>query len=56
MNSIVFQETAKLKKPVPPEKVIELSDKLEPSNHSKKYPLITQNMGNYFHDCNISFL
>ena len=39
MNSIIFQETAKLKKPVPAEKVIELSDKLlEPSSHSKKYP------------------
>ena len=39
MNSVIFQETAKLKKPVPAEKVIELSEKLlEPSNHSKKYP------------------
>ena len=39
MNSVIFQETAKLKKPVPAEKVIELSDKLlEPSSHSKKYP------------------
>ena len=38
MNSVIFQETAKLKKPVPAEKVIELSDKLlEPSSHSKKY-------------------
>ena len=39
MKSVIFQETAKLKKPVPAEKVIELSDKLlEPSNHSKRYP------------------
>ena len=39
MNSAIFQETAKLKKPVPAEKVIELSEKLlEPSSHSKKYP------------------
>jgi len=39
MNSVIFQETAKLKKPVPAEKVIELSEKLlEPSNHSKRYP------------------
>ncbi len=39
MNPIIFQETAKLKKPVPAEKVIELSEKLlEPSRHSKKYP------------------
>ena len=39
MNSVIFQETAKLKKPVPAENVIELSDKvLEPSSHSKKYP------------------
>ena len=39
MNSVIYQETAKLKKPVPAEKVIELSDKLlEPSSHSKKYP------------------
>ncbi len=39
MNSVIFQETAKLKKPVPAEKVIELSEKLlEPSSHSKKYP------------------
>ena len=28
MNQTLFQETAKLKRPVPPEKVIELSDKL----------------------------
>jgi len=28
MNSVIFQETAKLKKPVPAEKVIELSEKL----------------------------
>ena len=35
MNSVIFQETAKLKKPVPAEKVIELSEKLlEPSSHS----------------------
>ena len=39
MNSVIFQETAKLKKPVPAEKVIELSEKLlKPSNHSKRYP------------------
>ena len=39
MNSIIFQETAKLKKPVPSEKVLELSEKLlEPSSHSKRYP------------------
>jgi fatty-acid desaturase len=39
MNSVIFQETAKLKKPVPAEKVTELSEKLlEPSKHSKKYP------------------
>jgi len=39
MNSVIFQETAKLKKPVPAEKVIELSEKLlEPSRHSKRYP------------------
>ena len=39
MNSVIFQETAKLKKPVPAEKVLELSDKLlEPSSHSKRYP------------------
>ncbi len=39
MNPVIFQETAKLKKPVPPEKVIELSDKLlKPSSHSKIYP------------------
>ena len=39
MNSVIFQETAKLKKPVPAEKVIELSEKLlEPSSHSRKYP------------------
>ena len=39
MKSVIFQETAKLKKPVPAEKVIELSDKLlEPSSHSKRYP------------------
>jgi len=39
MNSVIFQETAKLKKPVPSEKVIELSEKLlEPSSHSKRYP------------------
>ena len=39
MNSVIFQETAKLKKPVPTEKVIELSEKLlEPSSHSKRYP------------------
>jgi len=39
MNSVIFQETAKLKIPVPAEKVIELSDKLlEPSSHSKRYP------------------
>jgi len=39
MNSVIFQETAKLKKPVPAEKVIELSEKLlKPSSHSKRYP------------------
>jgi len=39
MNSVIFQETAKLKKPVPAEKVVELSEKLlEPSSHSKRYP------------------
>jgi stearoyl-CoA desaturase (delta-9 desaturase) len=39
MNPVIFQETAKLKKPVPTEKVIELSEKLlEPSSHSKRYP------------------
>jgi len=39
MNSVIFQETAKLKKPVPAEKVIELSEKLlEPSSHPKRYP------------------
>ena len=39
MNSVIFQETAKLKKPVPAERVLELSAKLmEPSSHSKKYP------------------
>ena len=39
MNSVIFQETAKLKKPVPSEKVVELSEKLlEPSSHSKRYP------------------
>jgi len=39
MNSVIFQETAKLKKPVPAEKVLELSEKLlEPSSHSKRYP------------------
>jgi len=39
MNSVIFQETAKLKKPVPAEKVIELSEKLlESSSHSKRYP------------------
>ena len=39
MNSVIFQETAKLKKPVPTEKVIELSEKLlKPSSHSRKYP------------------
>jgi stearoyl-CoA desaturase (delta-9 desaturase) len=39
MNSVIFQETAKLKKPVPAEKVLELSEKLlKPSSHSKKYP------------------
>jgi len=39
MNSVIFQETAKLKKPVPAEKVTELSEKLlEPSSHSKRYP------------------
>jgi len=39
MNSVIYQETAKLKKPVPAEKVIELSEKLlEPSSHSKRYP------------------
>ena len=39
MKSVIFQETAKLKKPVPAEKVIELSDRLlEPSSHSKRYP------------------
>ncbi len=39
MNSVIFQETAKLKKPVPAEKVIELSEKLlKPSSHSTKYP------------------
>ena len=39
MNSVIFQETAKLIKPVPAEKVIELSEKLlEPSSHSKRYP------------------
>ena len=39
MNPVIFQETAKLKKPVPAEKVIELSEKLlEPSSHSKRYP------------------
>ncbi len=36
MNSVIFQETAKLKKPVPAERVLELSAKLmEPSSHSK---------------------
>ncbi len=39
MNQILFQETAKLKRPVPPEKVIDLSNKLlAPSEHSTKYP------------------
>ncbi len=39
MNSVIFQETAKLKKPVPAERVLELSAKLmEPSIQSKKYP------------------
>jgi len=39
MNSVIFQETAILKKPVPAEKVIELSEKLlDPSSHSKRYP------------------
>ena len=39
MNSVIFQETAKLKKPVPAEKVSELHYKfLAPSSHSKKYP------------------
>jgi len=39
MNSVIFKETAKLKKPVPAEKVVELSEKLlEPSSHSKRYP------------------
>ena len=39
MNSVIFQETAELKNPVPAKKVIELSEKLlEPSSHSKRYP------------------
>ena len=39
MKSVIFQETAKLKRPVPAEKVSELHYKfLAPSNHSKKYP------------------
>ncbi len=39
MNSVIFQETAKLKRPVPAEKVSELHYKfLAPSSHSKKYP------------------
>ena len=39
MNSVIFQETAKLKKPVPADKVAELHYKfLAPSSHSKKYP------------------
>ena len=39
MKSVIFQETAKLKRPVPAEKVSELHYKfLAPSSHSKKYP------------------
>ena len=37
MNSVIFQETAKLKKPVPAEKVVELSEKLlEPSSNLRR--------------------
>ena len=39
MNQDLFQETAKLKRPVPPEKVIDLSNKLmSPSRRSSLYP------------------
>ena len=39
MNQLLFQETAKLSRPVPPEKVIDLHKKfLAPSKQSSKYP------------------
>ena len=39
MNEVLFQETAKLSKPVPPEKVIDLHKKfLAPSLETSKYP------------------
>ena len=39
MNQILFQETAKLSKPVPPEKVIDLHEKfIAPSSETSKYP------------------
>ncbi len=39
MNRLLFQETAKLSRPVPPEKVIDLHKKfLAPSKQSSKYP------------------
>ena len=39
MNQVLFQETAKLSKPVPPEKVIDLHNKfLAPSLETSKYP------------------
>ena len=39
MNQLLFQETAKLSRPVPPEKVIDLHQKfLAPSKQSSKYP------------------
>ena len=39
MNKLLFQETAKLSRPVPPEKVIDLHKKfLAPNKQSSKYP------------------
>ena len=39
MNKLLFQETAKLSRPVPPEKVIDLHQKfLAPTKQSSKYP------------------
>ena len=39
MNQLLFQETAKLSRPVPPEKVLDLHQKfLAPKSNSSKYP------------------
>ena len=49
MNQVLFQETAKLSKPVPPEKVIDLHEKfIAPSSETSKYPPKLKKLGEQF--------